>query len=118
MNEFPKVRWLKVDGLPVDIDLWAQFANCRGMSANDFHPDKKGPGVFKQEVIDACNNCIVRYECAEWAIQYEEHGYWGGMTSYQRRHERARRNIFVRDSRERHQHGRRVLTDAYMASQY
>ena len=29
------------------------------------------------------------------AIYYEDHGFWGGMTTYQRAHERARRRIFL-----------------------
>lgn len=92
---------------PLHLNIWADEANCRDLKTmdsegnmreiltDDFYPEKKGPAVFPPELRAACNTCPVQHECAEWGIHYEDHGFWGGMTTYQRAHERARRKIYL-----------------------
>lgn len=42
-----------------------------------------------------CDRCEHKVECAEWAIQYEPYGFWGGLSPYQRRMIRKERNIRI-----------------------
>jgi len=42
-----------------------------------------------------CGNCRHRTECAEWGINKERYGMWGGLTSNQRRIIRRQRGIVL-----------------------
>ena len=42
-----------------------------------------------------CGNCRHRIECAEWGIQKERFGIWGGLTGYDRVKIRRRRGIVL-----------------------
>lgn len=42
-----------------------------------------------------CGRCDHRIECADWAIQYEPYGFWGGLSPYQRRLIRKTKNIRI-----------------------
>lgn len=39
-----------------------------------------------------CQNCRHREECAEWGIQNEKYGVWGGLTVLERKKIRRERN--------------------------
>ena len=43
-----------------------------------------------------CGSCIHRTECAEWGINKERFGIWGGLIESQRRLIRRQRNITLR----------------------
>jgi hypothetical protein len=43
-----------------------------------------------------CGECPVRAQCAEYALKYEEHGIWGGLSSTERREARKRLRIPLR----------------------
>ena len=60
---------------------WYKLGACRGMDIDLFFPrsGEKTP----DEVVEACNSCIVRKECE--AAGQSESGIWGGLS------ERARR---------------------------
>lgn len=48
-----------------------------------------------------CNQCNHRLECAEWGINNERFGIWGGLTNSQRNAIRRKRNIKLpREKRE------------------
>jgi hypothetical protein len=42
-----------------------------------------------------CNNCIHKAECAEWGIKFERFGIWGGLSAYDRKQIRRKRNIVL-----------------------
>ena len=42
-----------------------------------------------------CNNCIHKTECAEWGIKFERFGIWGGLSAYERKQIRRKRNIVL-----------------------
>lgn len=72
---------------------------CAEVDINLFYPEDldedKQLGRLQAQRI--CAKCIHKDECAEWGIVNEEFGIWGGLTMYQRRLERRRRKIKVRD---------------------
>lgn len=49
------------------------------------------------EAIHICNRCEHIAECAEWAIKYETHGFWGGLNPKQRKDIRRQRRISVQE---------------------
>lgn len=42
-----------------------------------------------------CKSCIHKIECAEWAIEHETHGVWGGLTPQERNIIRRSRKITI-----------------------
>lgn len=48
--------------------------------------------------IDICSKCSHKSDCAEWGIQKERWGVWGGLTPYQRANIRRKRKITLKDA--------------------
>jgi WhiB family redox-sensing transcriptional regulator len=44
-----------------------------------------------------CRQCPHQTECAEWGIQNEIHGIWGGITEGERRFIRRKRKIIMKE---------------------
>lgn len=61
---------------------WQSEAKCQGMDINKFyltHGRKTSSSVAA-----TCSECPVKQECLDHALKYEEYGYWGGTTPFQR----------------------------------
>jgi WhiB family redox-sensing transcriptional regulator len=61
-----------------------------------FAPDKDDPmGKIEKEFYryarQVCATCPHKAECAEWGLENEEYGVWGGLTPLQRRALRSER---------------------------
>jgi WhiB family redox-sensing transcriptional regulator len=71
---------------------------CAQVGTDTFYPEDIGPGKYEfiQSAKTVCGGCQHRFECAEWAIHYEEYGIWGGLTGNQRRLIRRKRGIRMR----------------------
>lgn len=70
---------------------------CAQTGNGDAWFPEAGSGI-NNEVVYAksiCNNCIHRAECAEWGINYERFGIWGGLTALDRRLIRRKRGIVL-----------------------
>ncbi|NBU33290.1 WhiB family transcriptional regulator [bacterium] len=70
---------------------WQEFANCKGANPDIFYSDNK------RDVVDAkfiCSRCVVRQECLNYALKYNDpkgvFGIWGEKTEYERRAIRER----------------------------
>lgn len=46
-----------------------------------------------QKVRSFCNSCVHQSDCAEWGIQKEKFGVWGGLTPRERQNIRRRRRV-------------------------
>ncbi|MDL5159470.1 WhiB family transcriptional regulator [Actinomycetospora termitidis] len=57
-------------------------------------PDRREKWAFAQGI---CASCPVRRACADWALEDNERGLWGGTTEGERDRERARRKSARRD---------------------
>ncbi len=66
---------------------------CAQVDAELWFPESGGgyTGVLRAKRI--CGSCIHKYECAEWGINNERHGLWGGLTVEERKSIRRSRNI-------------------------
>jgi len=68
---------------------WRASANCAGLDTEMFFVEK---GQVDDLVKKTCANCLVRIECATFAVAIPEiQGYWGGTTIRQRQHIRKGR---------------------------
>jgi hypothetical protein len=65
---------------------------CKGREDLDFYAERIG-----QDVIDTCAKCLIRTECADYALMYELHGFWGGLFARGRDRERKIREIRLID---------------------
>lgn len=62
---------------------WVQLAACRGADTEQFFPQRGGD---VRQVREICARCVVRAECADWALTLPENvGIWGGLSERQRR---------------------------------
>lgn len=82
-----------VISIPKDI---VEKASCGDMkNPDDMYPealyadDRLAP-PFAIRMM--CEGCPVQRLCLNWAIENEEHGYWGGTSPYQRRQLRSERS--------------------------
>jgi WhiB family redox-sensing transcriptional regulator len=69
---------------------WSQEARCKGLPADWFYDDNYA-NSNNADAIKMCEGCPVKEPCKDWAIKYEEHGVWGGLTPAQRRTLRRRK---------------------------
>ena len=70
---------------------------CAQTGAGDYWFPEPGQGTITETVLarSICNQCSHKTECAEWAIKYEHHGIWGGLTERERKQIRRKRRITV-----------------------
>jgi WhiB family redox-sensing transcriptional regulator len=62
---------------------WRDFAACRGLDPNVFHPERGAETTSPKSV---CVECSVKTECLSFALtNYEKHGIWGGLSERERR---------------------------------
>jgi hypothetical protein len=63
------------------------------------YDDPKSGGTTDKSFRDAkkiCFDCPFRVACADWGINYEIHGVWGGLTPKEREVIRKNRDIVLR----------------------
>ena len=75
----------------VDVEDWAEQADCRGANAVYFYPPigqaETDEDRYKRESFAKliCSNCIVQTECHEFADRTRQIvGIWGGETEAER----------------------------------
>lgn len=68
---------------------WQDRANCRGVDAGLFFPER---GASTTEARAVCAGCVVRDECLEYALAHDiRFGLWGGRSERERRRMRRAR---------------------------
>ncbi len=73
------------------IQRWMKDAACKGNTEGDWFPDHPGRTPAIKLAIDICNQCAVKQECFDYAMQYPDlHGIWGGVTARKRSSLRAK----------------------------
>jgi WhiB family redox-sensing transcriptional regulator len=63
-------------------DVRWEDAACRGTDTEAFYPIN---GLPMQTVIRICQGCPIRNDCASYAIEHEQYGYWANMAEITRR---------------------------------
>jgi WhiB family redox-sensing transcriptional regulator len=72
---------------------------CASVGGDFWFPEKEAGGSNSTEMVMAksiCRRCPHQSECAEWGIQNEIHGIWGGVTEGERRLIRRKRRITLK----------------------
>lgn len=65
---------------------------CAGLDTDLFYPERSdGRGNPHDQPIlkRICGGCPHLRECGDWALRYENYGYWAGMTEMERRRRRV-----------------------------
>lgn len=71
---------------------------CAQIGGDFWFPEPTGDANDSFRAKRICASCSHQFECAEWGIQNEKHGIWGGLTANERRLLRRQMKITVRDS--------------------
>lgn len=81
--------------------------SCASVGGDFWFPEKvntkgavrtlSGTSFEVQMAKSICGSCIHKMECAEWGIQHENFGIWGGLTQQDRNRIRNRLNIIVKE---------------------
>jgi WhiB family redox-sensing transcriptional regulator len=73
--------------IPPDPTAWRAVAACRGLDSALFFPKR---GESPAEAVAVCGGCVVRADCATYALESgQRFGIWGGLSGRQRRRARA-----------------------------
>ena len=69
---------------------------CAEVGMEFFYPDRDiEDKIHTKTIVNICKICPHLAECAEWGINRERYGIWGGITANQRRDIRRRRGIVL-----------------------
>jgi WhiB family redox-sensing transcriptional regulator len=74
--------------------------SCAEIGGDFWFPEKADGSSNSLEMVMAksiCRSCPHKAECAEWGIQKELHGIWGGLASKERSTIRAQRKIILKE---------------------
>jgi len=94
---------------------WRSEAACAGMDPAlffDDHPKRSHKTTRTLTAIDICSACPVRAACLQDALDHDDHGIRGGLTTYERRRLYGRARLMacaVCGTQFRASHPRRVL---------
>jgi len=75
---------------------------CASVGGDFWFPEKEAGSSNSTEMLMAksiCRRCPHQAECAEWGIQNEYFGIWGGITEGERRRIRRERKITIKEER-------------------
>lgn len=75
---------------------------CASVGGDFWFPEKEAGSSNSTEMLMAksiCRQCPHQAECAEWGIQNENFGIWGGITEGERRFIRRQRKITIKEER-------------------
>lgn len=69
---------------------WQQDASCHAIDTDLFYAEGNNAAAVSRMAKRVCENCLVRQECLDHAIAWNEPGVWGGTTYRERRDLRKR----------------------------
>ena len=69
---------------------WMQRGACVGASDPDLWYPTRGQSAEPAKQI--CARCPVREDCLVWALENEDYGVWGGLSSKERKRAKAGRS--------------------------
>jgi len=98
MNNKPLVSQVKKHIKRGDLDYyWIErpkfddSQNCANLDTEFFYPivESDEQQVTIRMLKKVCSDCPFKQECQEYALAHERHGFWAGMTTFER--ERVRK---------------------------
>ena len=60
------------------MDDWRDSASCRGTDVNEYYATETMRTEVRERLEMRCGGCPVYESCLDWAVRYEEYGYWAG----------------------------------------
>lgn len=66
---------------------------CVGIDTEVFFTEERGNYPHFNYVKKVCNNCVIRVECFDYAIENLVHGLWAGTKFEERNRYRSKHNI-------------------------
>lgn len=74
---------------------------CASVGGDFWFPEREDGGTNTEMVMakSICRQCPHQVECAEWGIQNEDFGIWGGLTESNRRAIRRQRRISLKEEK-------------------
>jgi len=89
---------------------WVQFAACRGLPADAFHP-APGASTTTNRIRELCRACAVPEACASYSMSLDPPavGIWAGLGSINRRHLRHDGYLRLDDDELLHEDGQVVI---------
>lgn len=78
-------------------------ALCAEIGTEIFYIEDRDENISRSRQLDyemakrICNKCSHITQCAQWAINKEKHGFWGGLTPLERKKIRGRMNIVLEE---------------------
>lgn len=75
---------------------------CASVGGDFWFPERDGGTSNTTEMLMAqsiCGQCMHQAECAEWGIQNEYYGIWGGLTENKRTLIRRQRSISLKEEK-------------------
>ena len=86
-----------------EIDEAAESVPCASTWADAFFPENEGYAGTEPTsaswALMMCRECPVIEACARYAIDYEEHGIWGGLRASERKALRSRKASALQSAR-------------------
>tara|TARA_R110000823_G_scaffold234117_2_gene360362 strand:- start:815 stop:1081 length:267 start_codon:yes stop_codon:yes gene_type:complete len=73
--------------------------SCAGIGGDFWFPEKDNGLLYSKEMALAksiCHQCPHKSECAEWGINNEVHGIWGGLSQRELSLTRVKLNITIK----------------------
>ena len=69
---------------------WTDAAACKGMPVSNFFPLKGESNQIVRAAKAVCNDCVVKTDCLNFAIDnFMPYGIWGGTSIKERRYLRS-----------------------------
>lgn len=77
-------EWVSLPEVATKVSTrWKEEAACADADPAVFYPDS-ADFVSIKAAMEYCDRCPVLEPCAEWAVRFEAHGVWGGMSARER----------------------------------
>lgn len=71
---------------------------CAEIGGEFFYLESGAESLIMQPILkQMCFGCPYLDECRDYSIRHEKYGYWGGMSSIERRQYRRKNNILLEE---------------------
>jgi len=77
----------------VNYPIWKGVPSCTGIDVEVFFTEENGNYANFDYIKKLCNNCLVRVQCFDYAIEHLVEGIWAGTTKKERDKHRSKRGI-------------------------
>lgn len=95
---YEQVDWLQANCAGTDADMFYYNAHESELMIENTTEHNNPYTITNEYLSKVCGNCPIMVECFEYALLHEEHGYWGGTSSVQRKAMRKTLGITLQET--------------------